>query len=104
MLSILFGTLRNGATRMMVVSAIPIDIIDVVQAIILMFVAAPAIIRAIYRLRKPKLEETTVFVERLGRRKIMTTSTQAIHHERIFDVSPTRKLVMGIVEILDCRS
>lgn len=60
--SILFGTLRNGATRMMVVSAIPIDIIDVVQAIVLMFVAAPAIIRAIYRLRKPKLEEAQVFV------------------------------------------
>ena len=30
----------------------------------------------------------------------MTTSTQVIHHERIFEVSPTRKLVMGIVEIL----
>ena len=64
--SILFGTLRNGATRMMVVSAIPIDIIDVVQAIILMFVAAPAIIRAIYRLRKPKQEETTVFLSGWG--------------------------------------
>lgn len=64
--SILFGTLRNGATRMMVVSAIPIDIIDVVQAVILMFVAAPAIIRTIYRLRKPKLEETTVFVSGWG--------------------------------------
>lgn len=64
--AILFGTLRNGATRMMVVSAIPIDIIDVIQAIILMFVAAPAIIRAIYRLRKPKLEETTVFVSGWG--------------------------------------
>jgi general nucleoside transport system permease protein len=64
--SILFGTLRNGATRMMVVSAIPIDIIDVVQAIILMFVAAPAIIRTIYRMRKPKLEETTVFVSGWG--------------------------------------
>lgn len=64
--SILFGTLRNGATRMMVVSRIPIDIIDVVQAVILMFVAAPAIIRAIYRLRQPKLEETTVFVSGWG--------------------------------------
>jgi len=64
--SILFGTLRNGATRMMVVSRIPIDIIDVIQAIILMFVAAPAIIRAIYRLKEPKAEETTVFVSGWG--------------------------------------
>ena len=30
----------------------------------------------------------------------MSTSTQAIKHERIYEVSPTRKLVMGIVEIL----
>jgi simple sugar transport system permease protein len=64
--SILFGTLRNGATRMMVVSRIPIDIVDVLQAIILMFVAAPAIIRGLYRLRKPKHEEETVFVSGWG--------------------------------------
>lgn len=64
--SILFGILRNGATKMMVVSQIPIDIISVVQALVLMFVAAPAIIRTIYRLRKPKLEETTVFVSGWG--------------------------------------
>jgi simple sugar transport system permease protein len=30
----------------------------------------------------------------------MTTSTQAIKHERIYEVSPTRKMVMGIIEIL----
>ena len=64
--SLLFGTLRNGATRMMVVSAIPIDIVDVIQAIILMFVAAPAIIRSIYRLRKPKQEEQQVFLSGWG--------------------------------------
>lgn len=64
--SILFGTLRNGATRMMVVSSIPIDIVDVMQAIILMFVAAPAIIRTLYRLRKPKQEEETAFVSGWG--------------------------------------
>ena len=64
--SILFGTLRNGATRMMVVSKIPVDIVDVMQAIILMFVAAPAIIRSLYRLRKPKQEEETAFVSGWG--------------------------------------
>ena len=64
--SLLFGTLRNGATRMMVVSSIPIDIVDVIQAIILMFVAAPAIIRSIYRLRKPKQEEPQVFLSGWG--------------------------------------
>jgi len=64
--SILFGVLRNGATRMMVVARIPIDIIDVVQAFILMFVAAPAIIRTLYRLREPKQEEKTIFVSGWG--------------------------------------
>jgi simple sugar transport system permease protein len=64
--SILFGTLRNGATRMMVVSRIPIDIVDVIQAIILMLVAAPAIIRTLYRLHQPKQDESTLFVSGWG--------------------------------------
>lgn len=50
--ALLFGTLRNGATRMQVVSSIPIDIISILQAVILALIAAPAIIRAIYRLRE----------------------------------------------------
>jgi general nucleoside transport system permease protein len=49
--ALLFGTLRNGATRMQVVSQIPNDIISILQAIILALIAAPAIIRTIYRLR-----------------------------------------------------
>ncbi|MGB4594948.1 MAG: ABC transporter permease [Anaerolineaceae bacterium] len=64
--SILFGTLRNGATRMMVVSSIPIDIVDVIQAIILMFVAAPAIIRSLYKLKKPKQEDTQIVLSGWG--------------------------------------
>ena len=55
--SLLFGTLRNGATRMQVVAQIPIDIITIMQAFILVFIAAPAIIRTIYRLRVPVDEE-----------------------------------------------
>lgn len=57
--AMLFGVLRNGATRMMVVSRIPIDIVTIIQALILIFVAAPAIIRAVYRLRAPKEEVAT---------------------------------------------
>ena len=51
--ALLFGALRNGATRMMVVTGIPIDIISILQALILAFIAAPAIIRTIYRLKAP---------------------------------------------------
>ncbi len=65
--SLLFGVLVNGATRMMVVSQIPIDIIAVLQAFILAFVAAPAIIRAIYRIRTPKeAEEGVVTIRTWG--------------------------------------
>jgi ABC-type uncharacterized transport system permease subunit len=64
--SFLFGTLRNGATRMQVVSGVPIYIISVLQAIILAFIAAPAIIRTIYRLRAPKEGEEVLAVRGWG--------------------------------------
>ena len=51
--ALLFGALRNGATNMQLKTDIPIDIISVLQAFILVFVAAPAIVRTIYRLKKP---------------------------------------------------
>ena len=49
--ALLFGTLRNGATRMQSLAGIPIDIITIVQAFVIMFVAAPAIIRWLYRVK-----------------------------------------------------
>jgi general nucleoside transport system permease protein len=51
MAALLFGTLRNGATRMQSLAEIPIDIIVIVQAMVVMFIAAPAIIRWLYRLK-----------------------------------------------------
>ncbi len=56
--SLLFGTLRTGATQMQLVSSIPTDIISVLQAIILALIAAPAIVRTIYRLRTVDTAET----------------------------------------------
>ncbi len=49
--ALLFGSLRNGATKMQSLAGIPIDIISVLQAVIIMFVAAPAIIRWLYHLK-----------------------------------------------------
>jgi general nucleoside transport system permease protein len=55
--ALLFGTLRSGALGMQLTAGIPIDIISVLQAFILAFIAAPAIIRTLYRLRQPAVEE-----------------------------------------------
>jgi len=54
--SLLFGVLRAGGTRMMSVAAIPLEITSIVQAMVIIFIAAPAIIRGIYRLRAAKEE------------------------------------------------
>ncbi|MCC6559097.1 MAG: ABC transporter permease [Polyangiaceae bacterium] len=51
--ALLFGAMRNGATRMQFLTQIPVDVISVIQALILLFVAADVIIRKLYRLRAP---------------------------------------------------
>jgi ABC-type uncharacterized transport system permease subunit len=64
--ALLFGALRNGATNMQLQAGIPIDIISVLQAFILVFIAAPAIIRTIYRLKKPAEGEEGIFAGTWG--------------------------------------
>jgi simple sugar transport system permease protein len=56
--SLLFGFLRGGAARMQSVAGVPVEIIRIIQALVIIFVAAPEIIRAIYRLRAVRREET----------------------------------------------
>jgi len=54
--AILFGALRAGASRMQFVSQIPIDVISIIQALVLIFVAADEIVRWIYRLPHPRTQ------------------------------------------------
>lgn len=49
----LFGALDSGGAAMQFQSGVSADIIQVIQALILAFVAAPSLVRLLYRLRKP---------------------------------------------------
>ena len=58
--ALLFGVLRGGATSMQSLARIPIHIISVIQGMVIIFVAAPAIIRWIYRLRIGRFDQTVL--------------------------------------------
>lgn len=62
--ALLFGTLRAGASKMQILG-IPIDIIQILQAMIIMFIAAPALVRLIYRIRAER-EIEVVFTRGWG--------------------------------------
>jgi len=66
--ALLFGAMNAGAPIMQLRARIPSDIITILQGLILMFVAADAIIRSIYRLRKPStaVEVDSLPSEELG--------------------------------------
>lgn len=49
--SLLFGALEVGGRNMQAVTSIPIDLTSVIQALIVLFVATPVLVREIYRLR-----------------------------------------------------
>jgi general nucleoside transport system permease protein len=48
---LLFGALHAGAPLMQAVTGTPVDMVEVLQAVIVLFVAAPPLIRGIFRLR-----------------------------------------------------
>ena len=64
--ALLFGALRAGATPMQSATGIPIDLVVVIQALVVMFVAAPALVRGIYRIRVPETTGTEVFSKGWG--------------------------------------
>lgn len=48
---LLFGALRSGGVTMLSVTGTPVDLVQVVQALIVMFIAAPALVQAVFRVR-----------------------------------------------------
>ena len=55
--SLLFGFMRGGAARMQSIAGVPVELIRVIQGIVIIFVAAPGIIQALYRLKSSREED-----------------------------------------------
>lgn len=53
MAALLFGALTNGGKLMGVQSGIPFDLLSFIMAMVIMFVAAPGLIRGIWRIKQP---------------------------------------------------
>lgn len=55
--ALLFGALRTGGGLMQVRTGIPLDLLFFIQALVIMFVAAPGLVRSIYRLGRAPASE-----------------------------------------------
>jgi general nucleoside transport system permease protein len=62
----LFGMLRAGGRTMQATVQVPIDIIVVIQALVIAFVAAPALVRALYRIRATRVAGPEAFAKGWG--------------------------------------
>ncbi|MEP7026951.1 MAG: ABC transporter permease, partial [Actinomycetota bacterium] len=52
--ALLFGALHAGGTNMEAATQVPSDVVQVLQGLIVLFVAAPPLIKAVFRLRKTR--------------------------------------------------
>ena len=64
--ALLFGALRAGATPMQAATGTPLDLVVIIQALVIMFIAAPGLVRAIYRIRTERTTGTEVFAKGWG--------------------------------------
>lgn len=64
--AILFGALRAGAAPMQAQTGIPVDLVVVIQGLVIMFIAAPALVRGIYRIRAARTTGTEIFSKGWG--------------------------------------
>ncbi|MGH2449700.1 MAG: ABC transporter permease [Candidatus Limnocylindria bacterium] len=54
--ALLFGSFRAGAPLMQITTSVPVEIIDIIQALIILFLAADLIVRRVFRIRARKIE------------------------------------------------
>ncbi len=77
--ALLFGALRNGADLMELRSGVSKQMIAVVQGLIVMFVAAPGVIRWIYHIKAPRGEKACVRHQRVGQVAQRRTANGPFH-------------------------
>jgi ABC-type uncharacterized transport system permease subunit len=56
--ALLFGAFRAGAPLMQIETSVPIEVIDIIQALVILFLAADLVVRRVFRVRAPKMEIT----------------------------------------------
>ncbi|MGH2499428.1 MAG: ABC transporter permease, partial [Candidatus Limnocylindria bacterium] len=66
--ALLFGAFRAGAPLMQITTDVPIEVIDIIQALIVLFLAADLIVRKVFRLRAARagLEEARTVTKSWG--------------------------------------
>jgi simple sugar transport system permease protein len=69
---ILFGAFKAGGFSMQAAQGIPVDIVLVVQSLIVLFIAAPPLVRAVFRLPKPLLVPRVKPTKIQGKKAVVT--------------------------------
>ncbi|MBK4348865.1 ABC transporter permease [Lacisediminihabitans changchengi] len=69
---ILFGALKAGGFTMQAVNGVPIEIVLVVQSLIVLFIAAPPLVRAVFRLPSPAVQQRVKRSKLSGRKAVVT--------------------------------
>jgi len=54
--ALLFGAFRAGAPLMQIETSVPIEVIDIIQALVILFLAADLIVRKVFRVRTDKAQ------------------------------------------------
>jgi simple sugar transport system permease protein len=57
---LLFGALIAGGRNMQGAAGVPVDLVIIMQSLIIVFIAAPMLVRAVFRMKKTDVEATQV--------------------------------------------
>ena len=99
--ALLFGALHAGGTAMQAATDVPLDITQVIQSLIVLFVAAPPLVRAIFRLRAARAAGTGQVLPRDGTDDDPRRHRVALRSAWTAGMSPPATFVLfGLVDIL----